>query len=305
MTSYNSTSKRNVGFSDYWWFILSLIPFVNWLPLFLAGVKTKKTKWIFWGIFYLSILVAYFFFSAYRKEMPHNEIIESANGLLGMTFFVTWIISIFHTFSIKKEYLYHLSQIPNKFVQTTTYDRRTGRHTTNYQRNLGKHGRIIANIEALRNQINAELKKDGKNNVITEELGPIVDKYVAQTKELARRDAKLEGLLKKSNTKEFDFKIRELKRKIDRTDNAELMQQYMDSISSLEQSKKMVEDFEDKREIIRLRMDGAQMELKKIKMNLISMENLSSQDQNTSYVKDFETKSHELTTYLELLKEYK
>lgn len=305
MASYNSTTGRSVGFSDYWWFILSLVPFLNWLPLFLAGVKTKKVKWIFWGILYLSTLVSYYLFTAYIKDIPHNEMIKSLKGLLAMSFFTTWIISIFHTFNIKKEFLYYLSQIPQRFVQTTTYDRRTGRQINHLHQNLGKHGRIIATIESLQKQISHELKEKEKKNIITDDLDPIVDKYVTQTKELAAKDVKLEKLLKNTNPKEVDFKVRELKRKIERTDNAQLMQQYMDSISNLEHSKEMISDFEDQREMIRLKLDGAQMELRKIKMNLINMQDLSSQEQNTSYVKDFETKSQELTTYLELLNNYK
>lgn len=304
MTPYNSTNKRTVGFKDYWWFIVSLIPFIHWLPLFLAGIKTKKTKWIAWGLFYLSIMLATILLS--KGERPFNSaFLKNLHGLLSFSYFLSWIISIFHTFSIKKEFLYYLSQIPQEFTKTTTFDKRTGRHTTHFQRNLGKHARTIATIESLQNQIILELKKEEKNNVITAGLESTVNKYVTQTKELAERDSKLAKLLKNSNPKEIEFKIRELKRKIDRTDNAELMQQYMDTISNLEHSGKMHSDFEDQREIIRLKLDNALMELKKIKMNLINMQNLSSQDQNTSYLKDFETKSQELTTYLELLKDYK
>jgi cell fate (sporulation/competence/biofilm development) regulator YlbF (YheA/YmcA/DUF963 family) len=268
-------------------------------------MKTKKVKWILWGLFYLLLIIGFFIIASINDQYPNNPVVNSLFGIASMTFFISWIVSVFHTFSIRKEYLYHLSQIPEEFVQTSRFDQRTGRHINMIQRNLGKHGKILASIENLRNNIVEELKKAGKQNSMTIELMPIVDRYVSQTEELTEKDAKIEQLLQNSNIKEIDFKIRELRRKIDRTGNAELMQQYMDSISSLEQSKKLFQNFEDQREVIRLKLEGAEMDLKKMKMNLLNMQNLSSQDQNNEYFRDFENKSQELTSYLELLKEYK
>ncbi len=304
MNEFNSSiQQRRVGFSDYWWFIITLFPFFHWLPFIIVGAKTKKMKWIIWGGIYLLILVATVMFSNVSEDKTSP--MYNVYGLLAVMFFVSWVASIFHIFSIRKEYLFYLSQIPEKFIETSAFDARTGQHINQFQLNLGKHGKILTAIERLRFQISEELKNAGKNNSITQELMPIVNKYVEQTKELASRDARIESLLQNSNTKEIDFKIRELRRKIDRTGNAELMQQYMESISSLEQNKKLYGNFEDQREVIRLKLEAAHMDLQKMKMNLINMENLSSQDQNTVYLKDFETKSQELTTYLELLKEYK
>jgi len=305
MNQYNSISPRRVGFADYWWFIVSLVLLLNWLPLFIVGMKTKKVKWIFWGGFYLLIIIGFFVIASIHDQYPNSAVVETIFGIASMTFFLSWAISIFHTFSIRKEYLYHLSQIPEEFIQTSRFDQRTGRHVNLIQRNLGKHGKILTSIENLRSNIVEELKKAGKLNSMTFELMPIVDRYVSQTKELTEKDAKIEQLLQNSNIKEIDFKIRELRRKIDRTGNAELMQQYMDSISSLEQNKKLYQNFEDQREVIRLKLEGAEMDLKKMKMNLLNMQNLSSQDQNNEYFRDFESKSQELTTYLELLKEYR
>ncbi len=305
MNQYNSISPRRVGFADYWWFIGSLVLLLNWLPLFIAGMKTKKVKWILWGLFYLLLIIGFFIIASINDQYPNNPVVNSLFGIASMTFFISWIVSVFHTFSIRKEYLYHLSQIPEEFVQTSRFDQRTGRHINMIQRNLGKHGKILASIENLRNNIVEELKKAGKQNSMTIELMPIVDRYVSQTEELTEKDAKIEQLLQNSNIKEIDFKIRELRRKIDRTGNAELMQQYMDSISSLEQSKKLFQNFEDQREVIRLKLEGAEIDLKKMKMNLLNMQNLSSQDQSNEYFRDFENKSQELTSYLELLKEYK
>ena len=157
MTPYSSTSKRRVGFGDYWWFILTLIPIINWLPLLIAGIRTKKFKWIAWSVFYLAIILSAYIFNTYKNMMGYNELIDSINSLLSIAFIITWVISIFHTFSIRKEYLYYLSQIPEKFVTSKSIS--SGTQYTQVRRNLGRHGRVISQIERLRNQIEFELKK--------------------------------------------------------------------------------------------------------------------------------------------------
>jgi DNA uptake protein ComE-like DNA-binding protein len=83
------------------WAILTF-GFFNYISFFYASYKVKHRKWFIWGLLY-SIPFILFMISAEVVDEKHW-----LNGLIFAIYFIAWIISIFHVFKIRAEYLLRL-----------------------------------------------------------------------------------------------------------------------------------------------------------------------------------------------------
>lgn len=86
------------------WIIWSFIWLVNGVGMFLAGRKTRVQKWYRIGLIYTAVGWFTMIMGAELNKGNHNIV----NSAMMMTFFITYIVCIIHSFSIRKEYLMRL-----------------------------------------------------------------------------------------------------------------------------------------------------------------------------------------------------
>lgn len=136
---------------------------------------------------------------------------------------------------------------------------------------------------------------------IVQDIKGMMNNYIDQVGKLIERDKKLGKVLGSFSIEVVNKKIEELKEKIEVTVNPGLKQEYQKAISKHEQHLKSIQEFNEQREMIRLRLDSTIMSLKQIKFDLIKMEGLTSHEQRERVFKSFEEKSSDLSSYLDIL----
>ena len=113
--NYMSVDKKN---NKKWevrnslWIILAFIPIItSWIAFLYIGIKTKRYRWIFWGIVYFFIMVLFLGVMISDPKSPVASMpILSSVILIG---FISYIVGVVYASNIRKEYLIRLEVIEN------------------------------------------------------------------------------------------------------------------------------------------------------------------------------------------------
>lgn len=92
----NLKSKEDI--INYFWIIISIIPFINGIPLMILGLKEKIGKWIFYGLFFE--LPTFIYFIIYTPNINNSLVMDIFITLL----FVSAILSFAYSLIIIEEY---------------------------------------------------------------------------------------------------------------------------------------------------------------------------------------------------------
>lgn len=134
------------------WIIWSFIWLVNGIGIFLAGKRTRVQKWYRIGLIYTAVGWFTMIMGA-ELNKGNNNIVNSA---MMMTFFITYIVCIIQSFSIRKEYLIRLEMMEKQKTEQIVANNLKEKIAKEYGMNSDKGNYSPNNIED-RNQSNANI----------------------------------------------------------------------------------------------------------------------------------------------------
>ncbi|AJH00831.1 hypothetical protein LF65_04291 [Clostridium beijerinckii] len=134
------------------WIIWSFIWLVNGVGIFLAGKRTRVQKWYRIGLIYTAVGWFTMIMGAELNKGNHNIV----NSAMMMTFFITYIVCIIHSFSIRKEYLMRLEIMEKQKTEQIVANNLKEKIAREYGVNYDKGNYSPNNIED-RNQSNANI----------------------------------------------------------------------------------------------------------------------------------------------------
>ncbi|NRT91985.1 ComEA family DNA-binding protein [Clostridium beijerinckii] len=134
------------------WIIWSFIWLVNGVGIFLAGKRTRVQKWYRIGLIYTAVGWFTMIMGAELNKGNHNIV----NSAMMMTFFITYIVCIIHSFSIRKEYLMRLEIMEKQKTEQIVANNLKEKIAKEYGVNYDKGNYSPNNIED-RNQSNANI----------------------------------------------------------------------------------------------------------------------------------------------------
>lgn len=115
--SITANSKRWEILHSLWIGWTFTLGFFNWIAFIYAGVRVQRWKWILWGVFYSVPF-------AIGMATPVTEEGSGWRGDLWVgVLLITWVVSIFHAFIIRKDYLTRLETLQSKKNQKHQYSR--------------------------------------------------------------------------------------------------------------------------------------------------------------------------------------
>jgi len=285
-----TTKGKSWEFVNSLWIVLSFIPFLYWVSILIAGLKTQTKNWIFFGILYS--LPFFSLFLIFPNNAP-----EIVKNIWAIAFISAHLTTIFHSFGIRKQYLLKISGEKEEDVQQKNTQQ------TIIEAVPAEYRPFLNKIYSLRADIIKQIEYSEKNNfTIVDGLETLVNSHVEQTEEIIRRDIQLQKILKNAGDMELTKSVAQLKLRLQSAQTPELKQEYQKTIDRYEQHRNSLKDITEQREILTLRMNSAYMSLKQVKIDLLKMENLDNQKQIEVF-KDFEEKTNELSYYLKALKD--
>ncbi|NRT36491.1 helix-hairpin-helix domain-containing protein [Clostridium beijerinckii] len=134
------------------WIIWSFIWLVNGVGIFLAGKRTRVQKWYRIGLIYTAVGWFTMIMGAELNKGNHNIV----NSAIMMTFFITYVVCIIHSFSIRKEYLMRLEIMEKQKTEQIVANNLKEKIAREYGMNSDKGNYSPNNIED-RNQSNANI----------------------------------------------------------------------------------------------------------------------------------------------------
>lgn len=91
------------------WIVWSFVIFLNYIGFFWIGKRAKQKKWILFGFLYFIIVFLEFLIPMYNL----TEDMTVLKGIIELIWFVSWILSIIHSFWIRQEYLVRREAVIN------------------------------------------------------------------------------------------------------------------------------------------------------------------------------------------------
>jgi hypothetical protein len=280
-----------------WWVLLSFVFSLNWLSLFYAGLKTKKKMWIIWGLLYLIPVVVLYIVAQDKNPAATNVEKEytTFETIFYLLFFFSWIISIIHSFSIRKDFLIRLD------TQTSHYHGHPFSQGGAQGVENEKHKKI-RHLNGLRDDIIKKIDRSKKfDSAIISDLKPLIENYIKQAGQLIERDEKLDNALSGFSAEKLQKTINDYESKLGQTENEALKDEYKSSIEKYREHITSLKDLKEQREMIRLRLDTIMLSMQQVKYDLIKLEDLESQEQRDTIYKTFEEKSKDISEYLNVL----
>ncbi len=162
---------------------------------------------------------------------------------------------------------------------------------------------LLKKLESLSKNIKETIKKsDNYTKELVRDITPIMDKYMVQVEDLMQRDAKLEQILANNSVKEISMKISDLQAKLDTATSEQLKHEYNKAIKRHKKRKNSMQDFQEQRKIINLRLQEIEMSFEQFEYDLVRIETLNTQEQRKEFNKLFKERSDDLGNYLSALK---
>ncbi|WP_424356366.1 ComEA family DNA-binding protein [Methanobacterium sp. MBAC-LM] len=130
--------------------------FLSWVSFFYIGFRTKQRKWILWGLIYSSSAITAMLIGPtadYSIMVPEDSWIMD---LQIFYFFGLWLISIFHAFWVRKEYLLRLEAISDPEIRDEAYLKR--KYAMEYT--YGNEEKSKFQNPFKRSSVNSELKQE-------------------------------------------------------------------------------------------------------------------------------------------------
>ncbi len=280
-----------------WWVLMSFVIFLNWLSLFYAGIKAKKNIWIIWGLLYLVPTIILFIIAPDKSQTPEDVEREYTvlETIFYLIFFISWIASIIHSFSIRKEFLMRLD------AHTSHYHSHHASPGQSQGFENEKHKKIHQ-LNGLRDDILKKIDRSKKfDSAIISDLKPLIENYIKQAGQLIERDEKLDKALSGFSVEKLQKTINDYESKLGQTENEALKDEYKSSIEKYKEHITSLKDLKEQREMIRLRLDTIMLSMQQVKYDLIKLEDLESQEQRDTIYKTFEEKSKDISEYLNVL----
>ena len=280
-----------------WWVLMSFVIFLNWVSLFYAGIKTKKNIWSIWGVLYMVPTIILFIIAPDRSKTPEDVEREYTiwETIFYLLFFISWIISIIHSFSIRKEFLMRLD------AQTFHYHGHIHSHGQSQGAENEKHKKIHQ-LNGLRDDILKKIDRSKKfDSAIIGDLKPLIETYIKQAGQLIDRDEKLDKALSGFSVEKLRQTVKDYEEKLSQTKNEALKDEYKSSIEKYKEHITSLKDLNEQREMIRLRLDTIMLSMQQVKYDLIKLEDLESQEQRDAIFNTFEEKSKDISEYLNVL----
>lgn len=165
------------------------------------------------------------------------------------------------------------------------------------------YAKLMREVSQVKGEIVRHIRTaEGYSKDLLKEILPVTEKYEKQVSELIERDRKLKMAITSTPLNKIDYEVGLMRQKLGTTTNTELKHEYARSIQKFEQHKKSILEFIDQREMIKLRLESTVMSLRQIKLDLLKMEQLSTQEKREEFFRNIEQKSQELSEYLDALK---
>ena len=94
--------------------------FTSWIAFFYIGWRTRRVRWLLWGLLYFAAFTAVAAIATFGTVSPGSRIWGVATGLM----VVAGIVSAVHAFAIRGDYLVRLE---NRMQEVAEADERTRR----------------------------------------------------------------------------------------------------------------------------------------------------------------------------------
>jgi len=105
------------------WIVWSFILCLNGVGIFYVGTKVKVKKWCNYGAIYLSIIWAPIIIAVVTNPFIEINIINDEIAIVyKYIFYISWILSIIHSFVIRKEFLFKLEKLEDEKREQTQRD---------------------------------------------------------------------------------------------------------------------------------------------------------------------------------------
>ena len=252
-----------------------IIPF-HWLAFLIAGLETKNVKWIGYSIFYGAPLFLIFI----------AAILDSSAVVAGFLFlgvFVSWIVAFIHSFFIIDDYKKLIIKKRN-LKRSNSFDWLDNNKNDKKINTLSlSHKKILNEMLKEQSAINKKYKKINPIHQINFiDIIVMVEDFIDQTKELMKKEEKIEEIIKKINISEINKKIKNVLLQIKQTTNNLLIEEYKNSLKNLEKRKKTYKEFIDKKKIISLKLESYLEKIKEIKYDFLEVDFLISEEEKNN-----------------------
>ncbi len=231
---------------------------------------------------------------------------QTALGILYLFLFFTGISAIlsiidFFVFILMDKEKFDLKYNFNPYEDVFEEELKT--ETINVNKQDSKKKVLLKKLNNLSKSIKETLKKsDSYTREVVRDITPLMDKYMEQVNDLMERDEKLERILTNNSVKEISMKISELQSKYDLESSELLKNEYSSAIKRHRKRKKSIQEFQEQRKIINLRLQEIEMSFEHIEYDLVRIETLNEAEQRNEFNKMFKERSDDLENYLKALK---
>ncbi len=231
---------------------------------------------------------------------------QTALGILYLFLFFTGISAIlsiidFFVFILMDKEKFDLKYNFNPYEDVFEEELKT--ETINVNKQDSKKKVLLKKLNNLSKSIKETLKKsDSYTREVVRDITPLMDKYMEQVNDLMERDEKLERILANNSVKEISMKISELQSKYDLESSELLKNEYSRAIKRHRKRKKSIQEFQEQRKIINLRLQEIEMSFEHIEYDLVRIETLNEAEQRNEFNKMFKERSDDLENYLKALK---
>lgn len=158
---------------------------------------------------------------------------------------------------------------------------------------------VVRQAFALKDTLTSQIKSLGaENNLLGEDMLPVLDNYVNQIAELSRKNRELESIIGSIPIRDLEQDRARLAAKTESAEGEYIKKEYQKSITEIDGQLKSFRALKDQKEVIELRVISAVNSLKQMQIDLARMKSLSTVTDisSMSILKD---KSQELSQYLE------
>ncbi|GEM_PF-5971969 len=294
-----NTKREKPSSLNLWWIALSFIPGLNWVGLLIASLKVNRYRWLFEALLYAAIFfVGVILPTDFRRhpDIHLGSYILDAKLVWNIwvaVFMMSWILCIARSFLIRKTFMILLEEQRS----------REGFEEFDMKESL-ELDEIMSKIRSTKTEIFEQIKKTKSDaSYLVQEIRPLIENYMQQTEELAERDKKIRKVLSQVSVEYMVQNLDDLRKNSYKATNLELKEEYARSIEKYEKQIKTHQELAEQQQVVRLRLKNTTTTLQQIKMDLVKMEGIVSQETRDRFYKSLEEKSKELNEYLGILKE--
>jgi|GEM_PF-6714680 len=169
--------------------------------------------------------------------------------------------------------------------------------------NLDKFSKnILEEAEQIINTILSRIKtSENIKNKLDEDIGNVFDKYISQIKKFLKRKSQILETINTISIDDYENKILELQKKIEKTDNKSLKKEYQKSIDQYKRHEESSKKLHDQMELIDIKINQSLMAVKQLHLDITHLDEVVEKDVDTS-IETILMRSKQISSYVDNLK---